>query len=59
MTDARGHSREMAADTIKPRAIDATLMAARCWPCRPWSSSTSLALKQAKDYLEQARRDQN
>lgn len=29
MTDARGHSREMANDTVKPRATEATLMAAK------------------------------
>lgn len=29
MTDARGHSKEMADDTITPRAIDATQMAAK------------------------------
>jgi amidohydrolase len=29
MTEARGHSRELADDTVRPRGIDATLMAAK------------------------------
>jgi amidohydrolase len=29
MSDATGHSRELAADTVRPRGIDATLMAAK------------------------------
>ncbi|MGI6621410.1 MAG: amidohydrolase [Bacillota bacterium] len=60
MTDARGHSREMAADTIKPRAIDATLMAAKVLALSAMEFIYKPELlKQAKDYLEQARRDQN
>jgi len=60
MTDARGHSREMADDTIKPRAIDATLMAAKVLAL----SAMELVykpelLEQAKAHLEQIRQSQD
>ncbi len=57
MTDARGHSREMANDTVKPRAIDATLTAAKVLAlsamdliCQPE------LLEEAKKHLEEIRK---
>ena len=43
-TDARGHSREMANDTVTPRAIEATLTAAKVWPYRPLTYYISLGV---------------
>lgn len=56
MTQARGHSREMADDTVKPRAIDATANAA----CVLAMTALDLVfnpdlLAQAKRFLEEAK----
>ncbi|HHT85571.1 MAG: amidohydrolase [Bacillota bacterium] len=59
MTDARGHSREMADDTVKPRAIDATLMAAKVLALSAMELVYKPELpKQAQDHLEQIRQNQ-
>ena len=56
MTDARGHSREMADATITPKAVDATLMASKVMAL----SAMELVLEpnllqQAKQYLDTIR----
>jgi len=58
MTDARGHSREMADDTVRPRAIEATLVAAKVMAL----SAMELIykpelLEEAKTYLKEKRGD--
>jgi amidohydrolase len=56
MTEARGHSRELAADTITPRGIDATLMAAKVLALSAldlaWNPG---ALAKARDNLRRAK----
>jgi amidohydrolase len=56
MTEARGHSRELADDTITPRGIDATLMAAKALALSAldlaWNQS---ALDEAWDHLRRAK----
>jgi hypothetical protein len=56
MTEARGHSRELADDTITPRGIDATLMAAKVLALSAldlaWSPA---ALAKARDDLRRAK----
>jgi amidohydrolase len=55
MTSARPHSRELADDTVTPRGIEATLMAAKVLALSAadlaWSPA---ALHEAQDYLRQA-----
>jgi amidohydrolase len=54
MTDARAHSKEMADDTITPRGIDATLMAAKVLALSALDLAYNPALlQQARDYLTQ------
>jgi amidohydrolase len=56
MTEARGHSRELAADTVTPRGIDATLMAAKVLALSAldlaWNPA---ALAKARDDLRRAK----
>jgi len=55
MTDARGHSREMADDTVTQRGIDATLVAAKVLALSALDlACTPGALEEARDYLTRA-----
>jgi len=55
MTDARGHSRELADDTITPRGIEATLLAAKVLALSALDLAYNpAALEEARDYLKRA-----
>ena len=55
MTDARGHSREMADDTVTQRGIDATLVAAKVLALSALDLAYNpAALEEARDYLKRA-----
>lgn len=56
MTEARGHSRELADDTITPRSIDATLMATKVLALSALDLAWNpMALASARDDLRRAR----
>lgn len=56
MTEARGHSRELADDTITPRGIDATLMAAKVLALSALDLAWNpVALASARDVLRRAK----
>jgi len=55
MTTARGHSRELADDTITPRGIEATLLAAKVLALSALDLAYNpAALEEARDYLRRA-----
>jgi amidohydrolase len=55
MTDARGHSRELADDTITRRGIEATLLAAKVLALSALDLAYNpAALEEARDYLKRA-----
>jgi hypothetical protein len=56
MTEARGHSRELADGTVTPRGIDATLLAAKVLALSAVDLACSpAALEAAREHLVRAR----